>query len=119
MILADTSIWVYHLRDRHPGLTELLFKGKVVCHPFIIGELACGNLQNRWEIITLMKALPMAIQAEHDEVLCFIEDHRLMGMGLGYIDVHLLASALLSGISIWTQDNPLKRAARKLEVNFD
>ena len=119
MILVDTSIWVSHLRDGHPGLTKLLSEGNVVCHPFIIGELACGNLQNRQEILALMKALPVAIQAEHEEVLRFIETHGLMGIGLGYIDVHLLASALLSGISLWTDDIPLKNATRKLAVNFE
>jgi predicted nucleic acid-binding protein len=119
MVLVDTSIWISHLRDGHPGLKELLFEGKVVCHPFIIGELACGNLQNRREILTLFKALPMAIQAEHEEVLRFIETHKLMGMGLGYIDVHILASALLTGVSVWTQDNPLKKAADNLDLLFD
>jgi predicted nucleic acid-binding protein len=119
MILVDTSIWVSHLREDLPDFKDLLFEGKVVSHPFVIGELACGNLQNRREILTLLRALPMAIQAEHEEVLRFIETHHLMGMGLGYIDVHLLASALLSGISLWTQDIPLKNAARKLEVKFE
>jgi len=118
MVLVDTSIWVSHLRDDYPELKELLFEGKVVCHPFVIGELACGNLQNRREILTLLKALPVAIQAEHEEVLRFIEIHHLMGIGLGYIDVHLLASAFLSGISLWTHDNPLKKAAHKLDVSF-
>ena len=119
MVLVDTSIWVSHFRDGHPDLKDLLFEGKVVCHPFVIGELACGNLRNRQEILALMKALPVAKQAEHEEVLRFIETHSLMGIGLGYIDVHLLASALLSGISLWTIDIPLKKAARKLEVCFE
>lgn len=119
MVLVDTSIWVSHLRDDYPALKELLFEGKVVCHPFVIGELACGNLLKRREILTLMKALPMAIQAEDEEVLRFIETHHVMGIGLVYIDVHLLASALLSGISLWTNDIPLKKAAQKLEVYFE
>jgi predicted nucleic acid-binding protein len=118
MVLIDTSIWVTHLRDDYPELRELLLEGKVVCHPFVIGELACGNLQNRQEILTLLKALPMAIQAEHEEVLRFIKSHHLMEIGLGYIDVHLLASALLSGISLWTHDNSLNNTARRLEVSF-
>jgi predicted nucleic acid-binding protein len=118
MVLVDTSIWVSHLRDDNPELKELLLEGKVVCHPFVIGELACGNLQKRQEILTLLKALPMAIKAKHEEVLRFIESHNLMGMGLGYIDVHLLASAILSGISLWTHDIPLKKTARDLEVSF-
>jgi len=119
MVLVDTSIWISHLRDDYPELKELLLEGKVVCHSFVIGELACGNLKNRREILSLMNALPMAIQAEHEEILRFIETHHLIGMGLGYIDVHLLASALLSGISLWTHDIPLIKASRKLEILFD
>jgi hypothetical protein len=119
MVLVDTSIWVSHLRAGFPELKELLLEGKVVCHPFVIGELACGNLQNRREILALLKALPVAIQAEHEEVLRFIETHHLIGIGLGYIDVHLLASALLSGISLWTHDNLLRKNARKLEISFE
>jgi predicted nucleic acid-binding protein len=118
MVLIDTSIWVTHLRYDSPELRELLLEGRVVCHPFVIGELACGNLQNRREILTLLKALPMAIQAEHEEVLHFIETHSLTGIGLGYIDVHLLVSALLSSISLWTQGNPLKKAAHDLNVCY-
>lgn len=116
MVLVDTSIWVSHLRDGHPELKALLLEGKVVCHPFVVGELACGNLQNRREILTLLKSLSMAQQAEHAEILRFIDINHLMGMGLGYIDMHLLASALLTGIFLWTQDNQLKKAARKLGV---
>ena len=89
MILVDTSVWVSHLRNGEIGLTALLNEGHVVCHSFIIGELACGNLKNRSEILSLFQALPMAVQAEHEEVMEFIERHRLMGKGLGYIDVHL------------------------------
>jgi predicted nucleic acid-binding protein len=118
MILVDTSIWVSHLRDGHPELKELLLEGKVVCHPFVIGELACGNLQNRREILRLLKDLPMAQQASDEEFLCFIETNRLMGLGLGLIDVHLLASALLSGISLWTLDSALKKAAIGLGVSL-
>ena len=118
MVLVDTSVWISHFREGHPELREQLLEGKVVCHPFVIGELACGTLQNRREILTLLKALPLAAQAEHDEILHFIETKNLMGMGLGYIDVHLLASALLSGIFLWTHDNPLKKAAHRLEILY-
>lgn len=119
MVLIDTSFWVSYLRDGHPELKELLLEGKVACHPFVIGELACGSLQNRKEILKLLKALPMTQQATDEEVLCFIETHHLMGLGLGLIDVHLLASALLSGISLWTLDSPLKKAARNLGVSVE
>jgi hypothetical protein len=85
-----------------------------VCHPFIVGELACGNLQNRSEIISLLQTLPGAIRAGHEEIMKFIENYRLMGKGLGYIDIHLLASAMLTGIPLWTIDKKLNEVAIKL-----
>jgi predicted nucleic acid-binding protein len=114
MILVDSSIWVAHLRDGNVGLGNLLIEGKVACHPFIIGELACGNIENRKEIISLLQSLPMALQAEHDEVLQFIDNHRLMGTGLGYIDMHLLASANLTKIPLWTLDKKLHNVSVKM-----
>ncbi len=118
MVLVDTSVWVSHLREGNAGLGRLLNDGDVVCHPFIVGELACGNLRNRFEILSLLKALPMAIQAEHGEVMQSIENYRLMGKGLGYIDMHLLASALMTEIPIWTLDKKLKEASIKLCIAF-
>jgi len=114
MILVDSSIWVAHLRNGNVGLENLLIEGNVACHPFIIGELACGNIENRKEIISLLQSLPMALQAEHDEVLQFIDNHRLMGTGLGYIDMHLLASANLTKIPLWTLDKTLHKVSLKL-----
>ena len=116
MILVDSSIWVAHLRDGNVGLENLLIEGNVACHPFIIGELACGNIENRKEIISLLQSLPMALQAEHDEVLQFIDNHRLMGSGLGYIDMHLLASANLTKIPLWTFDKILHNVSLKLAL---
>ena len=107
MVLVDTSVWVAHLRDGNNGLKALLNDGNVACHPFIIGELACGNLKNRSEILSLLYALPMAINAEHEEVMRFIEDRSLMGKGLGYVDMHLLVSAFLTDCSLWTLDKRL------------
>jgi predicted nucleic acid-binding protein len=107
MVLVDTSVWVLHLREGNSGLERLLNDGDVVCHPFIIGELACGNLKKSAEILSLLQALPMAAEGEHEEVMQFIENYRLMGRGLGYIDMHLLASALLTGVQIWTFDKKL------------
>ncbi|HCC69219.1 MAG TPA: VapC toxin family PIN domain ribonuclease, partial [Nitrospiraceae bacterium] len=89
-----------------------------VCHPFIVGELACGNLRNRTEILSLLQALPTATQAEHEDVMQFIENHQLMGKGLGYIDMHLLASALLTEVSIWTLDKKLYEIATELGIAF-
>ena len=114
MVLVDTSVWVAHLRHGAVGLEELLYGGRVVCHPFIVGELACGNLKNRSEIISLLQRLPGAIRAGHEEVMQFIEPHGLMGKGLGYVDMHLLASARLTGVAIWTLDKRLHEVALKL-----
>jgi hypothetical protein len=88
----------------------------VVCHPFIVGELACGNLRNRSEIISLLQRLPGAIPAEPEEVMQLIEHHGLMGKGLGYVDMHLLASARLTGATLWTLDKRLNEVALKLGV---
>ena len=118
MILADTSVWIDHFRRGHPRLSELLEEGSVLCHPFVVGELACGNLQNRNEILDLLQALPIAQVAEHFEVLRFIEDQQIMGRGLGWIDTHLLVSAKLSGCPIWTLDKPLAKAAERLGAAF-
>ena len=118
MVLVDTSVWVAHFRHGDTGLETLLNEGHVVCHPFIVGELACGNLKNRSGILSLLQALPMAAPAEHEEVMQFIENHRLMGKGLGYIDVHLLTSAILSGIPVWTLDKKLKQVSLKLGLRY-
>lgn len=116
MVLVDTSVWVEHFRRGLPELANLLDAGSVVCHPFVMGELACGNLQNRHEILELLQTLCTCPVATHEEVLSFIEAHHLMGRGLGYIDMHLLASAKLSGIPLWTLDRPLMAAASHLNV---
>ena len=114
MVLVDTSVWVSHLRETHAGLVDLLNDGKVACHPVVVGEIACGNVKNRTSILSLLEALPMALQVEHEEVLAFIDSHNLMGKGLGYIDVHLLASAVLSGLPLWTLDKKLEKVAEAL-----
>ena len=118
MVLVDTSVWVSHLRNGDVGLEKLLNDGEVVCHPFIVGELACGNLKNRHEILAHLRSLPMSVSVEHDEVLKLIENHQLMGKGLGYIDVHLIASALLTGVPLWTFDKTLNRITQKLRINY-
>jgi len=118
MILVDTSVWVRHLREGDPDLERLLNNGEVMCHPFIIGELACGNLKNRHKILSLLQLLPLATQAKHEEILHFIEQNHLMGKGLGYIDVHLSASAVLTGVPIWTRDKALNEANEALGIRF-
>ncbi len=118
MVLVDTSVWVFHLRDGNVGLEKLLNNGKVACHPFILGELACGNLKNRDEILTYLQSLPMAILAEDEEVLEFIQNHQLMGRGLGYIDIHLIASAVLTDLPLWTLDKTLDRFTKKIGIHY-
>jgi len=118
MVLVDTSVWVRHFREGDSHLEELLRDGKVMCHPFIVGELACGNLKNRREILSLLRLLPMATQADHEEILQFIERHHLMGKGLGYTDVHLSVSALLTAVPLWTFDRRLDDANRRLGIDY-
>lgn len=118
MVLVDTSIWVSHLRDGNAELANLLNDGSVLCHPLIVGELACGNLKDRALILSFLQFLPMSIEAEHDEVLSFIDDNHLMGKGVGYVDVHLIASAILMGVSLWTLDKKLAQAADSLHIKY-
>jgi len=118
MVLVDTSVWVAHLRYGDIGLEVLLNEGHVVCHPFIVGELACGNLKNRSEILSLLQALPMAIYAEHEEVMQLVENDSLMEKGIGYIDVHLLASAILTKVPLWTFDKKLNQISLKLGLGY-
>ncbi len=118
MVLADTSIWISHFRDKNPPHKSLLMEGYIVCHPFVIGDLACENLKNREEILSLLEALPTATKASHEEILLFIEKNQLMGIDLDYVDVHLLASALLSTALIWTKAKGLREAADQLNIAY-
>jgi predicted nucleic acid-binding protein len=118
MVLVDTSVWVSHLRDGNAELANLLNDGRVLCHPLIVGELACGNLKDRAVILSFLQLLPMSIEAEHDEVLSFIENNRLMGKGVGYVDVHLITSAVLTDVPVWTLDKKLAQAADGLYIKY-
>lgn len=118
MVLVDTSVWISHFREGEPILEQQLYDGLVMCHPFIIGELACGNLKNRREILSLLQRLPMATLAKHEEILKFIDENQLMGKGLGYIDMHLSASAVLSGVQMWTLDKRLSEANGSLNIRY-
>lgn len=117
MILVDTSVWIDFLRGAGP-LGELLNRGEVYTHPFVIGELACGNLPDRNNTLTLLLELPTVLAAQENEVLFFIEKHSLMGRGIGYVDVHLLAATALSGCKIFTRDKRLHTVADELQLAY-
>ena len=112
-------MWVDHFRSSSPVLQTLLEDGQVLVHPFITGELACGNLRNRAETSTYFHALPAAIVASNVEAITLFENRRLWGRGLGWVDVHLLASALLSRAALWSIDKRLRSAAAELGVGLD
>jgi len=114
MVLVDTSVWIQHFRSGDSDLADHLTDGFVLMHPFVSGELACGNLKNRVAIMTDLRALPSAKVASEAEVERLVEDRKLWGQDLGWIDAHLLASALLSRCTLWTLDKRLNAAAKKL-----
>lgn len=111
MNLVDTSVWIEHFRRGEPALARLLVEGQVLVHPFVVGELACGNLSNRESILGELAALPVAVLASDREVLALLERHKLWGRGIGWVDAHLIASALLSSCRLWSLDRQLNRAA--------
>ncbi|MEO8325342.1 MAG: PIN domain-containing protein [Nitrospirota bacterium] len=116
MMLVDTSVWVNHLRAGSPRLTSFLQESLVLTHPHVIGELACGMIKNRSEILALLEALPKAQIADDHEVLHLLESQKLYGTGLGWVDINLLASAQLTGCGLWTADGPLQKAAIKMHI---
>ena len=117
MILVDTSVWVDHLRRDDPKLAGLLDQGLVLTHPFVIGELALGNLAQRHAILGDLTNLPQAKVASDDEVLRFIDRRHLYGGGIGYLDAHLLAATQLTpGARLWTRDKRLLSAATALSL---
>lgn len=118
MVLVDTSLWIEHLRHGVTTLATLLEDGRVASHPSVIGELACGTLHRRATTLDLMRRLPRALVATDDEALHVLERDRLLGRGLGWTDVHLLAAAALSHFQLWTADRRLHVAARRLRLAF-
>ena len=120
MILADTSIWIDHLRAGEPGLVSLLNDNQVLTHPMVIGELACGNLHNRDAMLGLLGGLPAITAATDEEVLFFIKERRMMGLGIGYIDAHLLAAATLArSVQLWTRNGRLEGVAADLDLAYE
>jgi len=118
MILVDTPVWIDHLRNGVPGMVALLEEGRVLMHPFVLGELACGHLRNRSEVLRLLGDLPAAPAATEREALGFIERRALMGRGIGYIDIHLLASVSLAEARLWTRDKRLAAVSAELGLAF-
>lgn len=117
MILVDTSVWIDHLRRADVRLTQLLNRGRVFCHPYVIGELALGNLRQREAVLSALKAMPQMTVASDDETMHFIDENNLSGCGIGYIDAHLLAATRLSpGATLWTRDRRLLAAAVRLKL---
>jgi predicted nucleic acid-binding protein len=114
MMLVDTSVWIDHFRHGDAALTAALEAGRVWMHSYVLGELACGNLRSRVEVLGLLQALPPMPVSTDKEVLFFIDQHELMGRGIGYIDVHLLASARLGGAQLWTRDQRLHTVAAEM-----
>jgi predicted nucleic acid-binding protein len=116
MILADTSVWIEHFRRGEPTLKDLLVQGLVLMHPAVRGELVCGNLAARPQMLRYFGALPRAKTATDAEVHQLIEDQQLWGLGIGWTDAHLIASSLLTSCGLWTLDRRLKQAAASVKV---
>ena len=120
MILVDTSVWIDHLRSEDHHLITRLAEDRVMTHPMVVGELACGNLSNRGAILTMFSNLPRASIATDDQVLRFIERNQLMGKGINYIDFHLLAATeLTEAAELWTRDKDLMDVASKLNLAYE
>jgi predicted nucleic acid-binding protein len=120
MILADTSIWIDHLRSGNPTLAGLLENTAIVAHPWVTGGLAPGNLHRRQEVLALLRALPQVRVADDDEVLTLIDRAQLSGLGIGHVDAQLLAATKLTvECSLWTRDKRLATVAARLRTDFD
>ena len=119
MVLVDTSVWIDHLRSREPEMASLEDGHQIFMHPMVIGELACGNLANRNDVLRYLSRLPRIVVATDDEVLFFIEHHQLIGTGIGYIDAHLLTASVLHGSTqLWTRDRRMMTVADQLDIRF-
>lgn len=116
MILADTSVWVDHLRASDETMGRLLREGMIVLHPFVLGEIALGYLKPRAAILRALQTLPQAEIADPTEVLEFVDRYQLIGAGIGYVDAHLLVAGALSLCAIWTRDKRLHAVAKDLGI---
>lgn len=118
-MLVDTSVWIDHFRRSQPALVAALDRGDVQCHDFVLGELACGSLPRREEVLLLIQTLPRIAAVSNDEAMALVAERRLWGRGLGWIDVNLLAAALVGGGSLWTLDRRLRTVAQDLGVGWE
>lgn len=118
MVLVDTSVWVDHLQKGDARLEFFLENDEILIHPFIIGELACGNMKNRLQVLSLINRLPVIVTACSRDVLKMIERRQLFGIGLGWVDAHLLASCMLGQHLLWTRDKKLRSAAIDCRVGY-
>lgn len=112
--LVDSSLWIDHFRNKNDRLIDLLSDDQVLVHPFVVGELACGCLPSRNSVISSLLQLPIAPKLEENEVLAFVEQHRLYATGIGWIDAHLAASARVAQAELWTRDRALSRCWAQL-----
>ena len=120
MILVDTSVWIDHLHSHDPALMKLLDDGRVLCHPLVIGEVAMGALRSRDKKLSELRELPTTVIADHDEVLRLVAQRSLHGIGIGYIDAHLLAAAQLTpDARLWTRDTRLHKVALTLNLAWE
>lgn len=119
MVLIDTSVWIEHLRGKIDTVEDLLTADEVIIHPFVIGEIACGNFTNRGEVLSMLQELPALSVTDDSLVLYFIDQNRLAGLGIGYIDAHLLASAVLEPPTrVFTFDKRFSAAADAMELAY-
>jgi predicted nucleic acid-binding protein len=117
-VLVDTSVWIDHLRRGDTQLSSLLQEARVLMHPAVLGELACGSIPNRQRLLTLWLALPRIATVSFEEAFALVENRMLWGCGLGWTDIHLLASALVSRTALWTRDQVLLHVAQELSISL-
>jgi predicted nucleic acid-binding protein len=117
-VLVDTSVWIDHLHRADAQLIALLQEARVLMHPAVVGELACGRIPSRQSLLTLWLALPRIAAVSFEEAFALVENRTLWGRGLGWTDIHLLASALVSRTALWTRDHVLRHAAQELFISF-
>jgi predicted nucleic acid-binding protein len=118
-MLVDSSVWIDHFRRSDPALVAALDRGDVQCHDFVIGELACGTLQRRDLVLAFIQALPRIPGVTHDEAMALVAERRLWAKGLGWIDVSLVAAALVAGVRLWTRDRRLGEVVRDLDLSWE